>query len=315
MGALMTTPTQEGNAMATFDTPQPIITVIDVGHATISVEAGDRADTVVEVRPSDSYNEADVEAAQHIHVDYDGGRLLVRTDREQSGWVPGFGLAFDKLVASPSNWARSLVLGPGSVDVTISLPAGSRLDAKSDGSIRCRGPLGEVRYTTSYGDIQVEQAGRLQLKSTYGGISVSRSTGHAEVTSTHGDIHLGEIDGTAAVKTSHGEVRIREVTGELRLSSAHGDVTVDRALAGVAAKTAYGSVRIGEASSGSIVMETTGGGLDLGVRLGTAAWLDVSSKYGTVDVSLDTSAGPAESDQVIEVRAHTSYGDIDIHRS
>jgi hypothetical protein len=67
--------------------------------------------------------------------------------------------------------------------------------------------------------------------------------------------------------------------------------------------------------SGSVVMETSGGALDLGIREGSAAWLDVSSTYGTVDVSLDTCDGPARSDQTVEVRAHTSYGDIVIHRS
>ncbi|MFG1948244.1 hypothetical protein [Nonomuraea sp. NPDC048826] len=117
------------------------------------------------------------------------------------------------------------------------------------------------------------------------------------------------------IRNSHGETHLQEITGELRLTAAHGDVTVDRALAGVVAKTAYGSLRIGEVASGSIVMETTGGGLELGVREGSAAWLDVSSRYGTVDVGLDPSDGPAESDGAVKVRAHTAHGDIVIHRS
>ncbi|RVX40282.1 putative adhesin [Nonomuraea polychroma] len=312
----MTMPTHDkGTAVPTFDTPEPIVAIIDMATATIRINASDRTDTVVEVRPSDGLNDADVQAAEHTEVEYADGRLLVRTDQEHAGLTSGWGLSFDKLVESPASWARSLLHGPGSVDVTIDLPAGSRLDAKSAATVLCRGPLGEVTITTSHGDIRVEQAGRLRLKSTYGDISVTRAIGHAEVTTTHGGIHIGEINGTAAVKTSHGDVRLREVTGELRLNSAHGDITVGRALAGVAAKTAYASVEIGEVVSGSIVMETTGGGLDLGIRDGTAAWLDVSSKYGTVDVSLDPSDVPAHTDQVVEVRAHTTHGDIVIHRS
>ncbi|WP_443166794.1 DUF4097 family beta strand repeat-containing protein [Nonomuraea sp. 10N515B] len=312
----MTTPIHnEGNAMRTFDTPEPILAIIDLATANVRIDASERTDTVVEVRPSDELNDADVQAARHTQIVYADGRLLVRTDKEQPGLASGWGLSLDRLIESPKDWARSLLLGPGSIDVTVSLPAGSRLDAKSEASLRCRGPLGEVSFTTSYGGVRIEQAGRLKLKSTYGDISVDRSSGHAEVTGNHGSIRLGEIDGTAAVKTSHGDVRLGEVTGELRLSSAHGDITVDRALAGVVAKTAYGSVRIGEMVSGSVVMETTGGGLELGISAGSAAWLDVSSKYGTVDVSLDSSDGPGQSDQVIEVRAHTTHGDIAIHRS
>ncbi|MBN6054135.1 DUF4097 family beta strand repeat protein [Nonomuraea sp. RK-328] len=302
--------------MPTFDTPHPIAAVLDLATATVRINAGDRTDTVVEVRPSDELNDADVQAARHTRADYADGRLLVRTDKEHGGSASGWGLSLGKLVESPADWARSLLLGPGSVDVTIDLPAGSRLDAKTTGTVVCRGPLGEAAVTTSYGDVRFEQAdGRLRVKSTHGDISVTRVSGHAEVTTTHGGIHIGEIDGSAVVKTSHGDVRIREVTGELRLNSAHGDITVDRALAGVAAKTAYASVEIGEVVSGSIVMETTGGGLDLGIREGTAAWLDVSSTYGTVDVSLDPSDAPDQTGRIVEVRARTTHGDIAIHRS
>ncbi|WP_235995509.1 DUF4097 family beta strand repeat-containing protein [Nonomuraea montanisoli] len=312
----MTTPTHDkGTGMPTFDTPDPIVAVLDLATATVRIDAGDRADTVVEVRPSDAHDDADVQAARHTQVEYADGRLLVRGGKDQTG--PGFGrgLSLDRLVESPADWARSLLHGPGSVEVTISLPAGSSVDARSAAGLRCRGPLGEVSFTTSYGDIRVERAGRLRLKSTHGDISVTRASGHAEVTTTHGGIRIGEIDGTAVVRTSHGDVRIGEVTGELRLNSAHGHVTVDRAGAGVAARTAYGSVEIGEVTSGSVVMETTGGGLDLGIREGTAAWLDVSSRYGTVDVSLSPSDAPGRTDRTVEVRAHTTYGDIAVHRS
>jgi DUF4097 and DUF4098 domain-containing protein YvlB len=309
----MTTPADDkGTAMATFDTPRPILAIVDSATGVVRITAGDRADTVVDIRPSDEFNDEDVRAARSTQVDYTNGRLVVRTEKEHA---TGGGLSISKLVESPAGWARSLLLGPGSVDVTIELPAGSRLDVRAAASVLCRGPLGEVSASTSDGDIRVEQAGRLKVKSTHGDISVTRASGHADVNTTHGSIHIGESDGTAVVKTAHGDVNIREVTGELRLNSAHGDITVDRALAGVAAKTAYASVRIGEVVAGSIVMETTGGGLELGIREGTAAWLDVSSTYGTVDVSLDPSDHPRPEEPVVEVRTHTTHGDIFIHRS
>ncbi|WP_043622821.1 DUF4097 family beta strand repeat-containing protein [Nonomuraea candida] len=307
-------PTFDETATPTFDTPQPILAIIDLGAGTLRINAGDRADTVVEVRPSDRDNDADVQAARHVRAEYADGRLVVRADKE-GGPASGRGLSLDLLVESPADWARSFLFGEGSVEVTIDLPAGSRVDARAGAGLRCRGPLGEVSYTTSYGDIQVEQAGRLRLKSTHGDISVTRSSGPADIAATHGDIRVGTIDGPAVIKNSHGDVRVGEVTGELRLNSAYGDITVDRAPAGAAVKTAYAGVRIGEVVSGAVVMETTGGGLDLGIREGSAAWLDVSSTYGTVDVELDPSDGPGQSEEVVEVRAHTGHGDIVIHRS
>lgn len=297
--------------MPTFDTPEPIFAVIEVAAANVRINASERADTVVEVRPADEFNDADLHAAELIQVEYANGRLLVKAAASTSGW----GVSLDKLVEAPASWARSLLGWGGSVDVTVDLPDGSRVDANTAAGLRCRGRLGEVRFTTSYGDIRVEEAGRLRLKTGSGDISVTRSTGHADVTTTHGTIRIGAVDGTAVVKTSHGDLSLGEVTGELRLNTAYGDIQVDRALAGVTAKTAYGSVRIAEVVSGSVVMETTGGGLELGIREGTAAWLDVSSQHGAVEVDLDSFDGPAQSEKTVEVRAHTAYGDIIIHRS
>lgn len=299
--------------MPAFDTPVPIVALIDVPAADIRVDAGERADTVVEIVPGDAHDDADVELARQIRVDCADGRLLVKA---QGGTAarPG-GLSLDQLIGSPASWVRSLLGSGGRVQVTVSLPAGSRVDGGTAASLRCRGRLGDVRFTTSDGDIQVEEAGRLRVKSSNGDISVGRATGHSDLTTTHGSITVGEIDGTAAVKTAHGEVTLGQVSGELRISSAHGDVRVDRALAGVVAKTAYGSLSVGEIVSGTFVMETAGGGLELGIRDGTTAWLDVSSQYGTVDVSLDAAQAAAPGELTAEVRAHTAYGDIAIHRS
>ncbi|WP_235855089.1 DUF4097 family beta strand repeat-containing protein [Nonomuraea aridisoli] len=306
---------EEKTTMPAFATPEPITAVIDVPAAHLRIEASERADTVVEISPSDASNDADVEIARQTKAEYSDGRLLVKTSGGPSTRSFGWGISLDKLVESPADWVRSLISGGGTVEVTISLPAGSRVEGGAAADVRCRGPLGDVRFTTSLGDIRVDQAARLRLKSDHGDISVGRAAGHAELTTTHGSIGVGGIDGTAVIKTAHGEVTLGTVTGELRLSSAHADVTVDRALSGVVAKTAYGSLTIGEVVSGAVVMETTGGGLELGIRQGTSAWLDVSSQHGTVDVSLDAADGPVETEHTLEVRAHTDYGDIVIHRS
>ncbi|MGW0811586.1 DUF4097 family beta strand repeat-containing protein [Nonomuraea sp. NPDC002799] len=304
---------QEGTAMPSFATPEPIFAVIDVALANVRINAGDRADTVVEVRPSDEFSDADVHAAEQTQVEYSLGRLLVKAAkvRPPTEWDG----SIDALVESPRTWFRSLLGWGGSIDLTIDLPSGSRVEAGAAADFRCKGRLGEVKFTTSNGDIRLDQADRVHLKTGSGDISVGRSAGHADITTSNGDIRIGEIGGTAVVRTSNGDLRLGEVSGDLRLNTAYGDITVDRALAGVAAKTAYGSVRIGEVVAGSVVMETSGGALELGIREGTAAWLDVSSKYGVVTVSLDACDDPPQAVDAVEVRAHTTYGDIVIHRS
>ena len=73
-------------------------------------------------------------------------------------------------------------------------------------------------------------------------------------------------------------------------------------------------MRIRDVSRGTIVMETAAGELEVGIHEGTAAWLDVSTQFGTVRNSLGTADGPAPSEHTVEVRARTSVGDIVIGR-
>jgi DUF4097 and DUF4098 domain-containing protein YvlB len=263
----------------TFATPEPIFATIDIAAGSVRINVSDRPDTAVEVRPSDESDDADIEAAEQTQVAYSEGKLFVKAPKRKARW-----------------W---FFRWDASIDVTVDLPAGSRVHVQAaSADVHCEGRLGESKVNTASGDI-----------------TVARSSGHTDVTTVHGEIWIREIDGSAVVKNTHGSVTLGEVTGNLRLNTAHGDISVGRALAGVAAKTAYGSVRIGEVVRGSVVLETAGGDLEVGVREGTAAWLDVTTQYGSVRNSLGASDGPEPSDEIVKVRAHTSYGDIVIRRS
>jgi DUF4097 and DUF4098 domain-containing protein YvlB len=265
--------------MPTFDTPAPIHAAIEIAAGTVRIVASDRTDTVVDVRPSDESDDADVQAATQTQVAYSDGKLLVSASKHKARW-----------------W---FFRWDAAIDVTVNLPAGSGVTVQTaSADVQCEGPLAEAKLSSSSGDI-----------------TVARSAGHTDVSTAHGDIWVREIDGPAVVETAHGTVTLGEVAGDLRLKSAHGDISVDRALADVTAKTAHASVRIGEVRRGSVVLETAGGDLEVGVRDGTAAWLDVSTQYGSVRNSLTASDRPAPSTETVEVRAQTAYGDIVIRRS
>ncbi|MCW2861445.1 MAG: protein YvlB [Actinoallomurus sp.] len=280
--------------MPTFDTPEPILATIGTLCGHVWINASDRIDTVVEVRPTDESEDADVKAAEQTVVEYANGELSVK---------------------APKNKIRNLIGRPASIDVTVSLPSGSRVDAKTSGEIRSEGRVGDSTFKSAAGSIRLGQTGRLTLRTSAGDVSVARSAGPADVTTSAGKIWLGEIDGTAVVKTSNGDITLGEVTGDVQLKTANGDITVERALAAVDAKTAYGNLRVGEVVRGLAVLETAFGQVEIGVAEGTAAWLDVSSKVGSVRSDLDAAAVPGPSDETIEVRARTGYGDIVIRRS
>jgi DUF4097 and DUF4098 domain-containing protein YvlB len=280
--------------MPTFDTPEPIVVTIDITGGRVWLRASDRADTVVEVRPTDTTQDLDVQAAEQTQIEYAGGQLSVK---------------------APKNRFRSLFGRSPSVDVTVDLPTGSRVEAKAWADFSSEGLLGDSTFDTAAGSIRLDRTGRLRLRTAAGNISVAGTAGHTDISSSTGKIWIGAIDGTAVVKTSNGDITVGEVTGDAKLNSANGDITVDHALAAVGAKTAHGSVRIGEVVHGPVVLESGFGELELGVREGTAAWLDASSNNGMVRCDLDAADGAGPSDRTVEVRARTGYGDIIVHRS
>jgi DUF4097 and DUF4098 domain-containing protein YvlB len=282
-------------AMPTYETLEPISVTIALVVGDLRITASNRRDTVVLVSPNDASKESDVRAAEQTRVEYSEGRLLIRAPKSWRHYSP-FG-------------------GHESIDVAIELPAGSRVEAEAAvGDIRCDGRLGECRFTTGVGNIRLDETGPVHLSTSAGSVTVDRIGGRAEITGS-GQVRIGEVDGPAVIKNVNGVTWVGEVKGDLRCNAANGDITIDRALGAVAAKTANGAVRIGEVVRGSVELVTAYGELEVGIREGTAALLDVRSQFGSVRNSLTASDGPQTSDQTVEVRARTSFGDIVIRRS
>ncbi|SDC79381.1 DUF4097 family beta strand repeat-containing protein [Streptomyces prasinopilosus] len=279
--------------MPSFETPEPISVTVQLGAGDLRFHAGDRTDTVVEVLPTDPGRESDVRLAGQTQVTYAGGRLHIKAPRQ-----------------------RSLFGRPPSVDVVVELPAGSRVESDATGAdLRAEGRLGEVRVKCSSGDIHLAETGPLHLRTSYGRITVDRAVGDVEAQTGFGGIHLRAVEGGVVLKNSHGTTGVETVTGEARISGANGDITVGRAGSGVRATTAHGMLRVGEVSRGSIELETSSGDIEIGVRGGTAAWLDASSGHGRVRNLLTASDGAGEAEDKVEVRARTRYGDIEVRRA
>jgi hypothetical protein len=280
----------------TFETPEPIAVTLSLNVADVRIRAGERTDTVVTVTPSDPSKKADVEAAEQTRMEFSGGRLLVK---------------------APRSWKQYTLFkfGRESVDVSIELPAGSSVEGGAwVGDLSCIGRLAECRYTTGAGDIRIERAGPVLVSTGAGRVDVDVAEGRSEITGS-GQMRIGELQGPTVVKNLNGAIWIGLAADDLRCSSSNGDISVDRALGAVEAKTANGDVRVGEVVRGTVGLKTAYGRLEIGIREGTAALLDVSSGFGRVENSLSASDGPQPSDETVQLRARTSYGDIVIRRS
>ncbi|MFJ3959338.1 DUF4097 family beta strand repeat-containing protein [Streptomyces sp. NPDC090036] len=193
--------------MQKFATPTPVTTVLDIPAGRIRFIAADRADTTVEILAADASKGRDVKAAERTTAEYADGVL--------------------RIAAAP---AKNRILGnSGSVEITVQLPAGSRIEAKAaSAEFRGVGRLGEVTYEAAHGTVKLDE------------------TAGARLTLQAGDITVGRLAGNAAISTQKGDLHITEATGgDLELSTLSGDVNVGAARgvsASLDAGTTYGRI-------------------------------------------------------------------------
>ena len=281
--------------MPAFDTPGPITAAVDLVAGDLRVAASDRLDTVVQVRPADETDDRDVRAAEQTRVEFASGTLTVRGPRQ-----PGLGL-FGKV---------------GAVDVLVELPDGSGLEAKLGvGGAYCTGALGGCRLHTGAGDLRVEQAETASLSTGIGLVTADTVTGDAKLTTGSGKLQVRSVAGAAVLKNGNGEIWVGHAASDLRINSANGDIGADQADASITASTANGNIRVRELVRGSATLRSAAGRIEIGIRPGTAARLDVHTQYGKIHNEMTATDGPAETDERAEVRARTSFGDILIRRS
>jgi DUF4097 and DUF4098 domain-containing protein YvlB len=286
-----------GALMKKFDTPQPTPVTIEIAVGSVHLIASDRSDTTVTVNPTDRTRRDDVEAAKKTTVEMSDGGILVK---------------------GPKSRGRLNLIGPGkagSVDVTVELPSGSNFRGDAGmGDFRADGRLGDAHIRSGAGAVRLDDTADVDVVCGAGNFTLNRAAGKAKVV-TAGEIQLGSIDGDAEIKNNSGKTWIGEVTGTARVKSAAGDIIVDHAHGSITAKTATGNIEFAEVESGSIVLETAAGGLDVGIRDGVAAWLDAKTSFGRVLNTIGEATSPDSAEGTVEIRARTAFGDISIHRS
>lgn len=179
--------------MQKFGTPAPISAVLDIPAGRVQFIAADRADTTVEVLPANPSKRRDVQTAEETTVAYADGVLRVHT-------------------SEPKNQ----LFGPsGSLEVTVQLPAGSRIEAKAACSeLRGVGRLGDVAFEGAYRQIKIDEAASLRLTVVDGDVEVGRLGGPAEISTARGDIRIAEaVHGTVVLRTQSGDITVGAAAG------------------------------------------------------------------------------------------------------
>jgi DUF4097 and DUF4098 domain-containing protein YvlB len=178
--------------MEKFDTPAPIAAVLDIPAGRVQFIAAERTDTAVQVLPADASKGRDVKAAEQTKVDYADGVLRIET--------PG----------------KNQYLGPaGSIEVTVKLPAGSRVEAKAGSAeLRAVGRLGDVAFDGAYRQVKLDEAASVRLTVIDGDVEIGRLGGQGEISTARGDIRIAEaVRGSVVLRTQSGDISVGAAPG------------------------------------------------------------------------------------------------------
>ncbi|MFJ7421159.1 DUF4097 family beta strand repeat-containing protein [Streptomyces uncialis] len=218
--------------MQKFDTPATVTAVLDIPVGRVRFIAADRSDTTVEVLPANAAKSRDVQAAEQTEVAYDDGVLRIKAPE-----------------------AKNQILGSsGSVEVTVQLPAGSRVEGKAAlVEFRGVGRLGDVSFEGAQGSVRLDEAASARLTLQSGDVSVGRLGGSAEISTQKGDLRITEaVRGAVTLRTESGEISVgaaRGVSASLNADTSYGRIDnalrntdgADAALT-IHATTAYGDI-------------------------------------------------------------------------
>ncbi|WP_424920655.1 DUF4097 family beta strand repeat-containing protein [Streptomyces sp. wa13] len=215
--------------MQNFDTPAAVRAVLDIPAGRIQFIAADRTDTTVEIRPANPSRSRDVRTAEQTEVTYADGVLRIKAPEAKN----------------------RLIGNSGSVEVTVQLPAGSGVEAKSGAAeFRGVGRLGDVAFDGGHRSVKLDEAASARL------------------TGLDAHITVGRLNGPGDISTQRGDLKITEaVRGQLTLNTQQGDITVGAARgvsASLDAGTSYGRIdnalRNADSTPGLSIRATTSQG-------------------------------------------------------
>ena len=222
--------------MSVFATPAPISAVLDLPAGRVKFIATDRADTAVEVLPADASKGRDVKVAEETMVDFADGVL--------------------RIVAA----AKNQYFGPsGSIEVTVQLPAGSRVEVKAaSAELQAIGRFGDVVVASEHGSITVDEAASARLTTVAGDVSVGRLGGDAEIRTSKGDIRIAEaVSGALVLRTDAGDVEVGTAAGvsaSLDAGTSHGRIhnSLNNTEGAAAKLTIHATTAVGDITARSL---------------------------------------------------------------
>ena len=205
--------------------------------------------------------------------------------------------------------------------ITIAIEERKILFLKTAPNVRVRVSMphdAELAANTVSADVDARGArlAAVDVRTVSGDARLERVDGNAKLKSVSGDLHVGDVGGEATAQTVSGDVEVGHVGGTLEVRTVSGDVEVAEVGGGVTGQTTSGDLRLRAVVQGKVTLKTISGDLTVGIREGSALWVDAKSVSGDTSSDLPLGDAPPNGDKpLVELRATAMSGDITVTRA
>lgn len=178
-------------------------------------------------------------------------------------------------------------------------------------------PATAVTVRNEHGRVEVADAARADITSSFDEVRLSRVSGAARIQSRHGDVLASTVGGDLSLVARHGRVELQDVQGRATVDSEHGDVSAART-GGLDIRASFGDVGV-EGVRGDVEVRSQHGPVTARDVSGAAtiegSFGDAQVEKAGGDVRITVAHGAIDAADVVGgVVAETSFGDVVLAR-
>jgi hypothetical protein len=270
----------------TYSTPGPVRLDLEIPSGRIEIEtvSGEETHVELEALSSNDLVRELVESARIELVKRGAGYEVVVESRLRYGFWVSFGRGPD-------------------VRLRVTCPPEADLDIRTKSAdVDARGRYGSAEVKTASGDVHVQEA-----------------TGDVRMKTASGDVHLDEVGGRLDVSSASGDLHVGSVAGEANVQLVSGDAVIRDAGDAVSMNTVSGDQRIEAVVQGRVALKAISGDITVGVRRGSALFVDANTVSGSTSSELDLSDAPpqegGDESPLVELLVKTVSGDVRVERA
>lgn len=196
--------------------------------------------------------------------------------------------------------SRLVVRTPSTMPLR-TVPLGITVRAASESQISVQTGAGPVTVTGS--------AGRVQIQSGSGAITLDRATGPTTIRTGSGQLQLGPMTSGIQARSGSGDIEIASIEAPSSVVTGSGNVWLGAVSDDVLVRSGSGNITLTDTASGQAELITGSGDLQVSLRHGVLAEVDLTSSTGTANSELPIAEEPPDNEPTLRIYGRTGTGE------